>query len=349
MPAGIKEIAERLGLSIGTVDRALHDRPGINALTRKRVLRMAKSVGYRPNLAARSLRSRTRVRISVNLPREIAFFYDAVREGIRKAAAPFESTICLDYRGCKRLGEGDAELFEQALQEGANGIIVAPGNPALMRPLIRRAARANVPVVCVSTDAPRSERLTAVSTQPHTSGAMAAEMLSRCHPAGGEAVIMTGFRDTVDHAEKVRGFGEWLARAGSRLETVEVVETHDSAPEALHQARAVLERYPKLAAMYITTANSLPVLRALQATKRLGQVTVIATDVFPKLVPLIRSGAVAASIYQRPTSQGRIAFESLYRFLADGTCPPGQIRLLPHIIMSSNIDLLLARLTIEDE
>jgi LacI family transcriptional regulator len=54
---GIKEIAAALGTSIGTVDRALHSRPGINSITRSRVLQMARAMGYRPNLAARYLKS----------------------------------------------------------------------------------------------------------------------------------------------------------------------------------------------------------------------------------------------------------------------------------------------------
>jgi len=66
-PAGIREIAGALSTSIGTVDRALHDRPGINPKTRKRILEMAKKLGYRPNLAARFLSSRKQVRIGINI------------------------------------------------------------------------------------------------------------------------------------------------------------------------------------------------------------------------------------------------------------------------------------------
>ena len=41
---GIKGIAKALGVSIGTVDRALHNRPGINAITRAKVLSMAQKM-----------------------------------------------------------------------------------------------------------------------------------------------------------------------------------------------------------------------------------------------------------------------------------------------------------------
>src|SRR5919197_5573880 len=111
-PVGIKDIARALGVSTGTVDRALHAKPGVNAMTRASVLRMAESLGYRPNLAARYLKSRRTMRISVHLPREIALFWDSLREGIREAAALFEPTLRVEFREYPRLGEGDVALFE---------------------------------------------------------------------------------------------------------------------------------------------------------------------------------------------------------------------------------------------
>ncbi|MGH9553212.1 MAG: LacI family DNA-binding transcriptional regulator, partial [Terriglobales bacterium] len=66
-PAGIKDIALALGVSIGTVDRALHARPGINAMTRARVPKMAQTLGYRPNFAARHLKLNRKLQISVHL------------------------------------------------------------------------------------------------------------------------------------------------------------------------------------------------------------------------------------------------------------------------------------------
>src|SRR5512134_4168429 len=152
-PVGIKDIARALGISIGTVDRALHGKPEVNALTRARVLSMAESLGYRPNLAARYLRSRKQLRIAVHLPRQIALFWDSLREGIRQAAAPFAPAVHVDFRSYPGLGDGDIPLFEEALHDGTNGLIIAPGNPVALKPYIRKAARQHIPVVCVVTDA----------------------------------------------------------------------------------------------------------------------------------------------------------------------------------------------------
>ena len=56
----------------------------------KAALRAAEKLGYRPNLAARFLSSSKRITIGVVIPREVAYFYDEVREGIFEAATVFE-------------------------------------------------------------------------------------------------------------------------------------------------------------------------------------------------------------------------------------------------------------------
>lgn len=55
MPS-IKQLAQRLNVSIGTVSRALNDRPGVNPQTRARVQRAAAEIGYVANASGRSLR-----------------------------------------------------------------------------------------------------------------------------------------------------------------------------------------------------------------------------------------------------------------------------------------------------
>ncbi len=340
-PPGIKDIARELGVSIGTVDRALHGRPGINPMTRAKVLKMAQSLGYRPNFAARQLKLQRRLRLSVHLPRQIASFFDAVREGIEEASKPFESSIELQFRTYPRLGEGDGELLAQALDENANGIILAPGHPSDLKPWIRKAARAHVPVVCVATDAPGTERLAAVSADSFTSGAMVAELLACVGRAPRSVLIVAGDLSVVDHARKVEGFLAFLAKTGSRMEVTGVAEAHDDPDLARSLTRDFVRANRELGAVYVATANSIPVIEALKEAGRLEQTTVIATDLFPALAPLIRDGKVLGTIYQRPKTQGRIAFQSLYQFLVQGTCPALQHRIPPHLVLRSNLDVFL--------
>jgi len=348
-PIGIKDIARSLGVSIGTVDRALHGRAGIKPETRARVLKAAETMGYRPNLAARYLKSGKQLRISVQLPREIAFFFDAIRQGIRDAAGPFQPALQLIFRDHPRLAEGDLVLFDEALADRTSGIIVAPGHPAEAEPYIRKAANAGIPVVCVATDAPGSERLTAITPDAFINGAIVGELLSRFMGGTGRVAVITGDLSTVDHAEKLNGFRHSLAAVGSNLEVAAVVEAHDDEHEAYRQTQALLACRPGFGGIYVSTANSLPVLQAIEESGQSGSIAVITTDLFSDLVPFLRDRKVLATIHQRPLTQGRMAFEALYRFLAEKVTPAPRVRLAPHIVMASNLELFLDHARAETE
>jgi ABC-type sugar transport system substrate-binding protein len=74
---------------------------------------------------------------------------------------------------------------------------------------------------------------------------------------------------------------------------------------------------------------------------------VVATDLSPELLPWIRSGKVAATMYHRPLTQGQIAVQLLYRYVQT-RLPPTPLRqvVAPYAVMSSNLDVVLQRLAI---
>jgi len=105
----------------------------------------------------------------------------------------------------------------------------------------------------------------------------------------------------------------------------------------------VLGARPRIDGVYVTTMNSLPVLRAIEDEGLAETVTVVTTDLFPALSPHIETGRVAATIHQRPWTQGRIAFEALHGFLIEGLAPPPTITLSPQIVMRANLALYRER------
>ncbi len=318
-------------------------------MTKAKVLKMAQTLGYQPNFAARHLKLNRKIRISAHLPRQIATFFDAVREGIEEAAKPFQSTIEVQFRSYPRLGEGDLELFAESLRDGVHGLIVTPGHPADWKPWIRKAARAHVPVVCVATDAPGTERLAAISADAFTSGAMVAELLTEFGQRPSSVLIVTGDLSVVDHAEKVNGFRSFLKKTNSRAEIAGVLEAHDDPVQARELTREFIATHPDLGAVYVSTANCIPVMQALEHAGRLGRIPVITTDLFSALAPLIREGKLLGTVYQRPRAQGRMAFQALHQFLVQGTCPPLHHRLPPHIVLRSNLDVFLEMLPADRE
>src|SRR6266700_8015799 len=263
-PASIKDIAQALGISIGTVDRALHGRSDISLATRARVLKKAEELGYRPNVAARSLKLNRRIRIGVYFPKEIASFFDVLRSGVRAAAAASTGVnVELVFRTFPRLDQGDLELLKADTNEKLDSNLVTPGNPDHIGPALNEFARRDTPVVCVASDAPRTQRIASVTADAHASGAIAAELFSRTLHKPGQLATFAGDLTTLDHAEKLRGFAANLAVFAPHLSLLPAMESHEKPTVAYRQATSLLARKPYPLGLYVSTANSIPILRAL--------------------------------------------------------------------------------------
>ena len=337
--SGIPRIAELAGVSIGTVDRALHRRPGINEETRQRVLDIAKKIGYRPNLAARSLSKGRRIRIGVCVPREIRYFYNEMWDGIHDEVRRYESRgVDFLLEEVPELGKGERRLFRKLLDTGVQGIVVTPGNPVTMTPLIDTAESNGTRVVCVSTDAPASKRSSIVCVEPRLNGLIAGELMAKFVPPGSATAIITGMLKTVDHREKAEGFTRSFTQYCQGGSVVATIEGHEDAEESFRKTRKLLKRVPQLAGIYINTVNCLPVCKALTAARRSGKIRVIATDLFQAMVPLFRKGIIDASMHQRPYRQGQIAVRSLAEHLLhDAELVTHYLN--PAVILRSNLQL----------
>ncbi len=64
----IKDIARLAGVSIGTIDRVLHNRGEVAEKTRQKVLSILKETNYSPNLMAQALKSKKRFHLVSLLP-----------------------------------------------------------------------------------------------------------------------------------------------------------------------------------------------------------------------------------------------------------------------------------------
>lgn len=342
------DIAQALGVSTGTVHRALHNNPGVSPMTKSRVQQMAKTLGYKPNLAARYLSSKRNLRVSVNTPQGTTSFWDEVRAGIaEEARSQVMENVEIEYRTYPRIGEGEEEAFDAALKSGVNGIVIFPSRPQSLHSWMRRASRRNIPAVCVVTDAPNTGRLAVVSIDTLASGALAADLMGHFLRGKGKVGITLSSLTITEHTDKHQAFANTLAELHPGMRLQEALEDNGVEAEAYEKSRLLFAKHPDIAGMYITTEASIPVLDAARDANILDKITFITTDLFPALVPEIRAGAVAATIYQRPRTQGRMAFRVLQEFLVEGACPLFRVTLAPHLVMRGNLDFFLQRQSAE--
>jgi len=338
---GIHLIAELAKVSIGTVDRALHGRSGINEETRQRILQVARQVGYTPNLAARALSAaKSQLKIGVCVPREIHFFYDQLWSGIldeeRRAG-----NLGLQFvnRPVQVLGQGDTEAFKELTEAGVDGIILTAGNPKDLQPLIDDAEAAGIRVVCVSTDAPNSKRSSIVCVEPKTNGSLAGELMGKFVPPGSNVAIIAGMLSAEDHRKKADGFAETFPKHCAGGKILRVIEGHEDEEESFQKTLELLREVPSLAGIYVNTVNCLPVCRAVGERGLAGKVKLITTDLFAEMSPHLQTGTITASIYQQPHRQGQIAVRLATDHLTNKTPFPPKVHLSPGVVMSTNLHL----------
>jgi LacI family transcriptional regulator, galactose operon repressor len=338
------DIADALGISTGTVHRALHDHRGVSSTTKAKVLQMAKNLGYRPNLAARYLSSKRSLRISVNTLKGTTSFWDDVRAGIVSEAnsQPIEN-VDIQFRTYPQLGEGEQQAFEEALEARVDGMIIFPGDPEKLHGLLRKASQLQIPVLCVATDAPNTSRIAVVSIDTFASGALAADLMGRFLRSTGKLAVTVSDLAITEHAEKYSAFEITLDSWYPKIALLDPIEDHDIESETYEKCRGLFAAHPDLTGMYITTEASMPVLQAARDAGILENLTILTTDLFPALADEIRSGAVTATIYQRPRTQGRMAFRLLHEYIVEGKCSSRQLTFVPHLVMRGNLDLFQER------
>lgn len=338
---GIHLIADIAQVSIGTVDRALHGRNGINKATRQRILEIAQQIGYTPNLAARALSvARASAKIGVCIPREIHFFYDQLWNGVLEEAER-ASQLGIEFinRPVQNLGEGDSEAFKELMSSGVDGIILTAGNPKSLRPLIDEAEAKGIRVVCVSTDAPESRRSSIVYVDPYLNGCLAGELMGKFVPPGSKVAVLAGMLMAEDHRRKAEGFSQTFPKHCAGGKIAAVIEGHEDEDESFQKTFDLLRRIPGLAGIYVNTVNCMPVCRALGARNLSGKVKLITTDLFIEMAPYFKKGTIAASIYQQPHRQGQIAVRVMTDRLVSKVDFPPAVRLSPGVVMSSNLHL----------
>ncbi len=122
----IRDVAKRAGVAPVTVSRVMNDAPNVNAKTRQRVEQAITELGYVPNVAARSLRSKRTRSLAFVVPDITNAFWTTVARGVEDAAQSHGYSVLL----CNT----DEDLVKQQryldviVSQRVDGIIIAPCN-----------------------------------------------------------------------------------------------------------------------------------------------------------------------------------------------------------------------------
>ncbi len=229
--ATIKDIARSARVSATAVSLALNNRPRIGAETRERILRIAKELNYRPNIAARSLVSRKTQTIGLIITTITNPFYAELAKGIEDKAFDLGYSIIF----CST--NEDLKLEEYHINnlrsKGVDGIIfscVKNDDPNLL-PLIED----QFPFILVNRriqDPALKKKIDYVVLDNFAGAYQAMEHLYR---QGHRRIgVLAGAMDTSTATERTEGIKKFLKDHGVRWDPALFAACHYSKDRAYH-------------------------------------------------------------------------------------------------------------------
>jgi len=144
----LKMVAEKAGVAVNTASRAINNKPDINLETKKRVLQIAKELGYIRNAAAVALRTKKTRTIGVVIADNRNPFYAELLNGIEEAAREKNHHIIL--ANTQRDYKKEEEAINLLLAKRVDGLLIAPVQDR--DDDIRNLIKANFPFVIVGRD-----------------------------------------------------------------------------------------------------------------------------------------------------------------------------------------------------
>lgn len=142
MPARLKDVAAKAGVSVKTVSNVVNGYPFVSAATRQRVQAAVAELDYRPNTSARQLRTGRSGLIALSVPEVAAPYFAELASHIVDAAEQRGWTVLIDKTGGQRSHE---QLAVAGIR--ANLIDGAIASPLAVTEADIAAVRGNHPLV----------------------------------------------------------------------------------------------------------------------------------------------------------------------------------------------------------
>lgn len=200
MPVSIEDVAKRAGVSISTVSRVINQRNLVNTITKARVEKAIKDLGYRPNVFARGLMLRKSNILGFVLPDIHGEFYSEVIRGAMQQARELGyhvivSAVTADDDGQDVLGMVGA----QGLVDGMV-VMVSEKDSRIRKPL----ASLSVPLVVLDAEVEGVTHDTVLIDQSRGAEAMATHLLA-VRP-NDRIVFVGGLETNLDTRDRLQAF-----------------------------------------------------------------------------------------------------------------------------------------------
>lgn len=314
----MQQIADRCGVSRGTVDRALHHKEGVREEVAERIRATAREMGYISN---RLVMQQTRQwKIGVVLHSGHSAFVQMLCELFSSfSERELISNITVIVRVMQDMDvQHQLTLIDELVTtEHIDGLALMPLANTLVRDRINTLSeQQGIPVVTFNTDITDANRLAYVGADNIAAGRAAAALLGMVMQGRGSVLPILGQRSGhYADSQRYTGFLNEMAEnfPGIRILHPECSFLDENLAERI--ASRAIHSEEEVNGFYLTSAGREGVYRAVNAAENREKIHIVVHDITEGNVRMVKQGTVDFIIGQDVKTQGTLPIRLLYDYL----------------------------------
>ncbi len=317
----IRDIAEKAGVSAGTVDRVLHNRPNVSKKALDKVNKALEEMKYEPNAYASALANSRRYDFFCLMPKhESEAYWEEVEQGQKKCCdvrRDFHVHVTFKYYKRNDL-ESFKEQYEKILDATPDGVVMVPSKLDYTKQFTDQLHSKGIPFIMLDSYLPDLRPLAFYGQDSFASGYFAAKMLMLIAHEEKEIMLMKQTLDGINVASKQQdnrevGFRHYMTDHFPDVK-INVLDLPYQSTRKLHTQ--LLENYfaEHPDTHHCITLNSKAHLVGdflLRTNRR--NVQIMGYDMVEKNAKCIRNGSISFLIAQHGYQQGYYSVDALVR------------------------------------
>lgn len=248
----IIDLARQLEVSTTTISNALNGKPGVGKTARKKIIQMAKTMGYQPNYFAKGLVSKQSYAIGLTIANITDPFSAELAHGVQEKANELGYTVILFNTNYDI--QNETKSIEIMKSKGVDGIILSTVTQD--DPNIDSLNEIRMPYVLVNRlilNPKKANRIDSVSADDYGSSYKAAKHL--CRLGHKHIAVIAGDMNVSTAIAPTQGANEAFAEYGVTVPTDLFIECGFSREKAYQAAKIILSKKNRPTAILIQGDN----------------------------------------------------------------------------------------------
>ena len=321
MKIRIKDIAEKAGVSTGTVDRILHNRGNVSESARESVEKVLKEVSYKPNIHISGMSLKRGYKIIVTTPTTSAGEYWAsIHNGINRLLEDY-SNIKVDLRSFP-YNQYDIyscrDVFKKVAAEEADGVIIGPTFTKETVHLTAELDKKSIPYIFVDSMVENTNCLAFFSADHYTCGYLMCKLLTQLIPNDSEIGILQAERIGNESANttilRKNGLNDYLKekKLTKKIHRIPFSVTEPERNDLM--LSKFFHAHQNIGGVVVLNSRGNIVADYFKKNK-IDTIRLVCIDITDANTKSLKEGFIDFLICQEPERQGILAMKTLIEFL----------------------------------